>query len=60
MDSVVRNVVEPKFEHLDSKINQLQKQMCELKSNLESIKKNQNDIIQILKIINSKYDLSIE
>lgn len=60
MDSVVRNVVDPKFENLDSKLIQLQKQINDLKTNMDTIKKNQNDIIQILKMINNKFDLTIE
>jgi hypothetical protein len=58
MDSVVRNVVEPKFDNINHEIKQLQKQIVELKSSVEVIKKNQNDILQILHTINIRHNLA--
>lgn len=58
MDSVIRNVVDPKFDNIQYDIKQLQKQINDLKSSLEVIKKNQIDILQILHTINIKHDLA--
>ncbi len=58
MDSVVRNVVEPKFDNMQFDIKQLQKQVNDIKTSIEVIKKNQNDILQILHTINIRHDLA--
>lgn len=58
MDSVVRNVVEPKFDNMQYDIKQLQKQITDLKTSIEVIKKNQNDILHILHTINVRHNLA--
>lgn len=41
MNSVVLNVVEPKFENISNKLNIIQNQIKDIQSSLENIKKEQ-------------------